>query len=153
MLRTTVRRRRRVIRAGWALVSNALFWVVFPYYVGTLLVKSLPSSPLTIPLFVYEFGLVITALQVASALTEGMVVSVPMLSGTHLVTAYYVWAVTGGGRLAFSAGATQFVLAFSLLVYVIIIPSLWAAAREPLAFVLQRRADRLPPAGTFPSSP
>jgi len=131
--------RRRILKASWVLVLNVLLWIVVPYYVGMFLSKYIPSSPITIPVFVYEFGIVLTGLEVAAALTQGMAISVPFISGAALVSALYLWMITNGGNLAVSAQGTTLVLGFQLLVYLLIVPSLWAAVKAPLSYIVHRR--------------
>ncbi|MDA4119908.1 MAG: hypothetical protein OK436_04915 [Thaumarchaeota archaeon] len=131
--------RRRILKASWVLIINVLLWIVVPYYVGIYLGKLVPSSPITIPTFVYEFGIVLTILEVAAALTQGMAVSVPFISAAALVSALYLWMITNGGSLAVSAQGTSIVLEFQLLVYLLIVPSLWAALRAPLSYIVHRR--------------
>lgn len=131
--------RRRILKASWVLLLNLLLWIIIPYYIGMFLSKYIPSSPITIPMFVYEFGIVLTILEVAAALTQGMAVSVPFISGAALVSALYLWMITNGGNLAVSAQGTTIVLGFQLLVYLLIVPSLWAAVRAPLSYIVHRR--------------
>ena len=131
--------KKRILKASWVLILNVLLWIVVPYYLGTFLSKSVPSSPITIPSFVYEFGIVLTILDVAAALTQGMAISVPFISAAALVSALYLWMVTNGGNLAVSAQGTTLVLEFQLLVYLLIVPSLWAAVRAPLSYLVHRR--------------
>jgi hypothetical protein len=131
--------RRRIFRASWILIVNVILWIVVPYYAGVFLAKYIPSSPITIPTFVYEFGIVLTILEVGAALTEGMAVSVPFISGAALVSAVYLWIITNGGNMAVSAQGISIVLGFQLLVYLLIVPSLWAAVRAPLSYIIHRR--------------
>jgi hypothetical protein len=131
--------RRRILKASWVLILNVLLWIVVPYYAGVFLAKFIPSSPITIPAFVYEFGIILTILDVAAALTEGMAISVPFISGAALVSAVYLWMITNGGNMAVSAQGINLVLGFQLLVYLLIVPSLWAAVRAPLSYIVHRR--------------
>jgi hypothetical protein len=131
--------RKRILKASWVLLLNVLLWIVLPFYIGTLLSKWVPSSPITIPAFVYEFGIVLTVLEVGAALTQGMAISVPFISAAALVSALYLWMITNGGNLAVSAQGTNLVLEFQLLVYLLIVPSLWAAIRAPLSYIVHRR--------------
>lgn len=131
-----------------ALVVNLVLWVAIPYYLGTLLVGRVGGSPLTIPAFVYEFGLFFTVLEVGAAFFDGMALSVPFLSGVAVLSAAYLWLVTNGGDLSISTGSIFVALDMRLLLYVFIVPSLWAAARAPLSYLVWRRAltPALPPA-------
>ena len=144
--------RRRILKASWILALNVLLWIVVPYYAGIFLSKIVPSSPITIPAFVYEFGIVLTILEVAAALTQGMGISVPFISAAALVSALYLWMITNGGNLAVSAQGTTLVLEFQLLVYLLIVPSLWAAVRAPLSYLVHRRSIRaVDPANPAPA--
>jgi hypothetical protein len=131
--------RRRILKASWVLVLNVLLWIVVPFYVGVFLAKYVPSSPITIPAFVYEFGIILTILEVAAALTEGMAVSVPFISAAALVSALYLWIITNGGNLAVTTQGISVVLGFQLLVYLLMVPSLWAAVKAPLSYIIHRR--------------
>ncbi|MBI3859155.1 MAG: hypothetical protein HY296_02785 [Thaumarchaeota archaeon] len=137
---TTVSKRRRILRATAILVLNLLIWIVVPSYLGSVLLRTLPSTPLAIPAFVYTFGATITALEVAAALTEGMEISVPFVTATHLMTAYYLWVVTEGGLISVVANGAHVLLYFTPIVYILLVPSLFGAAKAPLAYYLQRRA-------------
>ena len=132
--------KRRVAKALWALFLNAILWVAVPYYVGGFLGRLIPDTPLAIPSFVYEFGIIFIVLDVGAAFFDGMAASVPFLSGVALLSAVYLWLVTNGGNLAFSAQGMTFALDFKILVYLLIVPSLWAAIRAPLSYLIHRRA-------------
>jgi hypothetical protein len=135
--------RKRVRKALVGLVINAVLWIAVPYYIGSYLAKAIPSTPLSIPTFVYEFGAVIIALEVIIALTQGMALQVPFVSGLALFSAYYLWVVTDGGNLSVIAGGVSVLLQFQPIVYVMILPSIWAAIRAPLAYAIWRRAPRM----------
>lgn len=140
--------RRRVAKALWALVVNVVLWIVIPYYIGTLLAGKVAGTPLTIPTFVYEFGILFTVLDVGAAYFDGMAISVPFLSGAALLSAVYLWLVTNGGDLSVAASGVTVGLEFRLLLYLLVLPSLWAAARAPLSYLVWRRAIQ-----RFPSAP
>lgn len=89
------------------------------------------------PAFIYAFGAVITGLQVLGALTEGMAVSVPFVSGSYVVSAYYIWVATSGGNLPLSAAGLAVVLSFRPIVFLLMLPSLFGALRAPLTFLLE----------------
>ena len=132
--------RKRVIAALWALAINLVLWVVVPYYLGVFLVRYVPATPLAVPSFVYEFGVLFTALDVGAAFFQGMAVSVPFLSGAALLSAVYLWLVTDGGDLHVTTSGLSIGLSFQLLVYLFVLPSLWAAARAPLSYLIWKRA-------------
>ena len=137
--------KRRVAKAVWALVINVILWVVIPYYIGTLLSGRVGGTPLTVPTFIYEFGVLFTALDVGAAFFDGMAVSVPFLSGVAVLSAVYLWLVTNGGTLSVAANGITIALGFQMLVYVFIAPSLWGAVRAPMAYLVWRRALRSAP--------
>ena len=132
--------RRRVAKASLALAVNQALWVAVPYFLGTLLVGRVEGSPLTIPTFVYEFGFLFTVLEVGAAFFDGMAMSVPFLSGVAVLSAVYLWLVTNGGYLSINAGSIFIALDIRLLLYIFIVPSLWAAARAPLSYIVWKRA-------------
>jgi hypothetical protein len=138
--------RRRVAKVLWALILNVVFWIVIPYYLGTLLAGRVGGTPLTIPTFVYEFGAVFVILDVGAAFFDGMAISVPFLSGIAIISAFYLWLVTNGGDLSIATGGITMALDVRLLVYVFVVPSIWAAVRAPLAYLIWRRAiNAIPP--------
>ena len=138
--------RKRVTSAVGALVVNAVLWIVVPYYLGIYLAGVVPDLALTIPAFVFEFGVLFIVLDVGAAFFQGMAVSVPFLSGAALLSAVYLWLVTNGGNLHVSASGTTIGLQFQLLLYVLVLPSLWAALRAPLSYLAWRGAVQEPPA-------
>lgn len=126
--------------AVWAFALNAIFWIVIPYYLGTLLAGKVPETPLATPTFVYEFGALFVILDVGAAFFQGKAVAVPFLSGAAVLSAVYLWLVTNGGVLSFAASGISFGLGFTLLLYVLILPSIWAAVRAPVSYLIWRRA-------------
>jgi hypothetical protein len=83
---------------------------------------------------------------VGAAFFDGLALSVPFLSGVAILSALYLWLVTNGGNLAITEAGVTFTLGFRLLVMVLILPSVWAAVRAPLAYLIWRRALRsMPP--------
>jgi hypothetical protein len=135
-----VPRRKRVTSAIWAFVINVILWIVIPYYIGTLLVGKVPDTPLTIPTFVYEFGVLFTFLDVGAAYFQGLAISVPFISGAAIFTAVYLWLVGNGGALSVTASGLNIGFDFRLLLYLVILPSIWAAFRTPISYVIWRRA-------------
>jgi len=134
--------RKRITSAIWALLLNAILWIVIPYYIGVLLVGRVPGTPLTIPTFVYEFGILFIILDVGAAFFQGMAIAVPFISGAALLSAVYLWLVTNGGALSVSSPGLSVGLGFQLLVYVLVLPSIWAALRAPISYLIWRRAIR-----------
>ena len=134
--------RKRVTSAAWALVVNAIFWIVIPYYIGVFLTGRVPESALTIPTFVYEFGILFIILEVGAAFFKGKAVAVPMISAVALLTVVYIWYATNGGVLGVDSSGITIALSFRLMLYVLVLPSIWAAMREPLTYVVWRRVLR-----------
>lgn len=127
---------RRIARAAFMLVFNALLWLVIPMYIAGYL-SSVPSYPLTNSV-VSSFGAVIIALQVSGALAEGSAAAVPLLSGSYLAEAYFIWVATDGGRVAVAVSGLQIGLAFQPLLFLLVLPSLFSAVKAPLTFLLER---------------
>jgi len=136
----TITTRKRVTSALWALVVNAVFWIVIPYYVGVFLTGKVPESALTIPTFVYVFGILFIILEVGAAFFQGKAVAVPMISAVALLTVVYIWYATNGGVLGVDTSGITLALSFRLMLYVLVLPSIWAAIRAPLSYLVWRRA-------------
>ena len=120
------------------LVINLVCWVVIPSLIYGAISGLSSSSPLPVNLtFVYAVGAAITGLQVIGALTEGMALSVPFVTGSHLASAYYLYAVVNGGIFAFSAAGVNLSLDFQPLLFLILLPSLFSAVRTPLAYLAE----------------
>ncbi len=126
------------MKAALVLVVNSVLWILLPTIIGQYLARALPSSPLAVPTFIYAFGVVITGLQVLGALTEGMALSIPFTSGSYFVSAYYIWAATGGGNLPLTAEGISILLAFRPIVFLLMLPSLFSAVRVPITFLLEQ---------------
>ena len=138
----TITTRKRVTSALWALVVNAVFWIVIPYYVGVFLTGKVPESALTIPTFVYVFGILFIILEVGAAFFQGKAVAVPMISAVALLTVVYIWYATNGGVLGVDTSGITLALSFRIMLYVLVLPSIWAAIRAPLSYLVWRRALR-----------
>jgi len=136
----TITTRKRITSAVWALVVNTIFWIVIPYYVGVFLAGRVPESALTVPIFVYEFGILFTILEVGAAFFQGRAVSVPLISAVALLTVVYIWDATNGGLLGVETSGITIALSFRLMLYVLVLPSIWAAIRAPLSYMVWRRA-------------
>jgi hypothetical protein len=137
-----VSRRRRVLKAVEVVVVNLIFWVAIPYYLGVYLSKYAPSSPLAFPLFIYEFGALITVLEVGAALTQGSGKSVPFLSAGSLVSTVYIWLVLEGGNLALMTSGVSVVLGFETLLLVLLLPGIWGIFKPVLSYLVVTRAAR-----------
>ena len=136
----TITTRKRIMSAVWAFVVNAIFWIVIPYYVGVFLTGRVPDSALTVPTFVYEFGILFIILEVGAAFFRGKAVAVPLISAVALLTVVYIWYATNGGVLGVESSGITVALGFRLMLYVLVLPSIWAAIRAPLSYVVWRRA-------------
>ena len=145
MYNPDIPRSKRIRSAAWALVVNVIFWIIIPYYIGTLLVGRVPETPLTIPTFVYEFGALFIILDVGGAYFRGKWQSVPCISGVAILTAVYLWLVTNGGDLSLTTSGISIGLEFRLFLYLFILPSIWAAIRTPITYMIWRRAYRAQP--------
>ena len=131
-------KRRRVLRALVLLVINTVLWILVPSLISSEIVSLLPSTPLASLSFIYAFGAMITGLQVLGALTEGMVVSVPFFSGSYVASAYYLWVAGEGGVLSTNVQGLQLTIEFRLLLFLLVLASLFNAARAPLYFLLHQ---------------
>ena len=139
----TITTRKRITSAIWAFVVNAIFWIVIPYYVGVLLTGRVPESALTVPTFVYEFGILFIILEVGTAFFQGRAVAVPMISAVALLTVVYIWYATNGGVLGVETSGITVALSFRLMLYVLVLPSIWAAIRAPLSYMVWKRAMKV----------
>jgi len=146
----TVTTRKRITSAVWAFVVNVIFWIVIPYYVGVFLMGRVPDSALTVPTFVYEFGILFITLEVGAAFFQGKAVAVPMISGVALLTVVYIWYVTNGGILGVETSGITLALSFRVMLYVLVLPSIWAAIRAPLTYLVWRRALKTEASSAIP---
>ena len=137
--------KRRISRAIISLVINLTFWVIIPVYLFGMISALAPSSSLTItPAFGYTFGLTITGLQVLGALTEGMAVSVPLMTGSYITIAYYIYAAVSGGTLTLTASGIGLSLDFQPLLYLMILPPLFGVVRKPLTYLAEEHEAAMP---------
>jgi hypothetical protein len=63
-----------------------------------------------------------------------------MISGVALLTVVYIWYATNGGILGVETAGITIALSFRILLYVLVLPSVWAAIRAPLAYMVWRNA-------------
>jgi len=132
--------RKRLSSSLWALVINIVLWIVIPYYIGMLLVGKVPETPLVLPTFIYEFGILFIILDVGAAFFQGKAIAIPFISGAAFLSAVYLWLVVNGGVLSITTSGLRLGLEFTLLVYVLVLPSIWAAIRAPISYLVWRRA-------------
>ena len=132
--------RKRVTSAVVAFILNTILWLVIPYYLSSLLVGRVGESALTGLTFVYEFGILFIILEVGAAFFQGKAISVPFISGAALLSIAYLWLATNGGNLTVDAAGLSVSLDFQLIVYVLILPSVWAAVSAPLSYMIWRKA-------------
>lgn len=136
--------RRRIFRATLRLVINMILWVIIPSLIFGFISESLPSSPIISQTFIYAFGATITGLQVLGALTEGMGVSIPFVTGSYIASAYYIYAAVDGGTLALSTAGMGLSLDFRPLLYLTMLPSLFGAIRTPLTYLAEEHEAAKP---------
>ncbi len=139
--------RRRVTRAAFALITNAVLWLGLNLS-STLVAGSIPTIPFTTPL-ILTYGIIITALQTLGALTEGMAVSVPFNSASYIASAYFTYVALDGGNLSLASQGIRIKLVFPLLLFLLMLPSLFNVVRIPLTYLLEgseagREAKDLP---------
>ena len=135
----------RVSRAVLAVVFNLAVWVAVPMLIQNQFESALPSSPLEFTTtFVYTYGIVITALQAMGALTMGMALSVPFVSGSYLAEAYYLWTAVKGGTMAFTAAGLAITITFPTLLVLLLLPSLFGAVKAPLTYFLEQTEASAP---------
>ena len=135
-------------RAAFTLISNFLIWFVIGNYLASLFSKSVPTTPFTTSL-VLTYGIVITALQTLGSLTEGMGLSVPFNSGSYIASAYFTYVAADGGNLIIAYQGIRIQIAFPLLLFLLMLPSLFNVLRIPLTYLLDgseagREAKDLP---------
>jgi len=136
--------RSRILGAAFAAALNIVVWVVVPYflYSGLLRLEPTASSAASSGIFsldfIYTFGAIITGLEVMGALTNGMAVSVPLISGGYIASAYFTYALVNGGTFALDAAGLKFALSFQLLLFLLMLPSLFNAVKGPISFLLER---------------
>jgi hypothetical protein len=134
----------RILRAAVTAVLNIALWIVVPYFFYGRL-SGLEGSSNSVsglgtlsPDYIYTFGAIITGLEVIGALTAGSAVSVPFISGGYLASAYYVYSIVSGGSFAVAASGLQFSFSFEPLLYLLMLPSLFSAIKQPITFLLEQ---------------
>lgn len=135
----------RISRAVMAVLFNLAVWVLVPTLILGELESGLPSTPLVLSSdFIYAFGIAITALQGIGALTMGMALSVPFVSGSYVAEAYYLWTATQGGAFSFSVYGWNIELTFPTLLFLLVLPTLFNALKAPIAYLLDQSEASLP---------
>ena len=147
MSETTYPLSYRVSRAAISVVFNIVVWVLIPSLLFGQLERGLPSSPIAVSGdFIYTFGITITALQAIGALTTGMALSVPFVSGSYVAEAYYIWSAVNGGLLSFSAEGAAITLSFQTVLFLLMLAPLFNAVKAPIGYLLdQSEASRPAP--------
>ena len=119
---------------------NAIVWIAIPAVISSQIASIFPSIPLSNLGFIYAFGGAITGLRVLGALTEGKALSAIFTSGSYVASAYYIWVAGGGGLVTLSVHAPgagiPTTLDFRTGLFLLVLPSLIAAIRPPLTFLL-----------------
>jgi len=128
--------RRRVWRAALVLITNVFLWFVIGNLLSSLITGSIPTTSFTNSL-VLTYGIVITALQTLGALTEGMALSVPFNSASYIASAYFTYLALDGGKLSVAVRGLRIELAFPLLLFMLVLPSLVNVVRIPLTYLLE----------------
>lgn len=131
---------KRVLRAVWAFIVNFVMWILIPALVAALITGRVADTPLMSSAFIYEFGALFIILDVGAAFFKGTAVSVPFLSAASLLAAVYLWLVTSGGNIIITAAGLDIGLEFRVLLYIIILPSIWGIVKSPLSYFVWRRA-------------
>jgi hypothetical protein len=115
-----------------------VLWLLVPWVIAGAL-SGLPGSTLPTGLgFYYAFGLAIVGLQVLGALTKGMAVSVPFVSGAYVTEAYFLWSAVDGGVLSLTTQGITIGLSFQTLLFLLMLPSLFGAVKTPIEYLLER---------------
>lgn len=127
---------RRITHSILVMAVNLAIWFIIPSILFSSIGTSVPSLAY-VPSLIYEFGAAITALQVAGALTEGKVVSIPFNAGSYAVSAYYIWVILHAGSLSFEADGALFALSFQPLLFLLALPSLFSVIRVPITYLLE----------------
>ena len=128
--------RRRVWRAAIVLITNVFLWFVIGNLLSSLITGSIPTTSFTNSL-VLTYGIVITALQTLGAITEGMALSVPFNSASYIASAYFTYLALDGGKLSVAVRGFRIELAFPLLLFMLMLPSLVNVVRIPLTYLLE----------------
>lgn len=123
---------------------NLTLWIIIPSLISSLLTQGFPTLPLANLRFILTFGIIITGLQVLGAITDGMAISVPFVSGAHLASAFYIWELVAGGTLSLSAEGVSVTLSLQTLLFLLVLPSLFGAVRAPVEFLMERSEAGLP---------
>ncbi len=127
---------RRISKAAMTVFLNVVVWILIPFLLSSRLSSlALPSFTSS---FVLTYGLIVTILQAAGALTEGMGLSVPFNSGSYIASAYYILVATNGGVLKIAEQGLAIELDFQLIVGLMVLASLFNAVRIPIAYLLEQ---------------
>ena len=134
----------RLLRAAATAGVNLLVWLIIPYLLYGRLSQlegssgsSLGYSAFSLDL-VYTFGAIITTLEVIGALTAGMAISVPFISGGYVASAYYIYVALNAGTLQLAASGLGLTIDFQPLMFLLLLPSMFNALKCPIEFLLER---------------
>lgn len=78
------------------------------------------------------------------ALTTGMALSVPFVSGSYVAEAYHIWSAVDGGLIAFSAGGVAISLSFQPLLFLLMLAPLFGAVKAPIGYLLDQNESSRP---------
>ena len=127
---------RRIARASLTLATNVVVWVLIPSFLSSAITSYVPTTSFTSSL-VITYGIVVTALQTLGALTKGMAISIPFNSASYIASAYYIYVAADKGNLALSYSGIQIQIAFPLLLFLLMLPSLFNTVRIPITYLLE----------------
>jgi len=136
MEESEVRWWRNIPRAAFILASNAVVWILIPNFLSNAITSYVPTTSLTSSL-VITYGIVVTALQTLGALTRGMAISIPFNSASYIASAYYIYVAADKGVLALSYSGIEIRISFPLLLFLLMLPSLFNAVRVPITYLLE----------------
>jgi hypothetical protein len=132
----------RVIRTAYTSLASIVYWVVVPGIISYETASTFPTLPLSNLSFVLAVGGAIAGLQILGALTQGKAVSAVFMSGSYVTTAYYIWAALDGGSISgtvyVSGSPVTYSLQLKTALFLLVVPSLIAAVRAPLTFLLDQ---------------
>jgi hypothetical protein len=130
----------RALRAAVSGAVNALIWLYLPkLYLTTLGPAFGISQPQGLLL---SLGLVITFAQMTAAFLQGTLASALLGLAAYLGSAYLTYLLANGGVLALSFMALRLEVNFKPLLWLLLLPLLYNAARAPLLYALDQRKDR-----------
>lgn len=123
---------------------NSLVFILVPSLLSYALSGVSPSGAFLVPSYVYGFGAAITVLQVLGTLAAGLPPSVIFTSGGYIVAAYYLLVILDSGTLSFAYAGVSIAVAFQPVLFLLMVPLLFSALKEPILYLLERTEVALP---------